>query len=181
MVYLAGGVVIASVLTVLNLLLTFGVIRRLREHTELLSARSTAGAPDLLLGVGESPDSFTAVTTNDEQVSLETLAGEQLVGFFTPGCEPCKEKAPLFAERAAARGRTRTLAVVIGEPDEVGEFVTMFEPVARVVVESTMDAGSVAGAFKVKGFPAACVLDGDGVVTVSGLDLAQAAEPSLVS
>lgn len=181
MAYLAGGVVIVGVLTVLNLLLTFGVIRRLREHTELLSARSTAGPSDLLLGVGESPESFTAVTTNDEQISPETLVGEQLVGFFTSGCEPCKDKAPLFAERAAARGRSRTLAVVIGDPDEVGEFVTLFEPVARVVVESSMDAGSVAGAFKVKGFPAICVLNGDGEVTASGFDVAQAAKPSLVS
>jgi hypothetical protein len=179
--YLAGGVIIAVGLTVLNLLLTLGVIRRLREHTELLSARPATGPSDLMLGVGQSPESFTATTTDDEQISPETLGGGQLVGFFSPTCQPCKEKAPLFAEHAAGGGRTRALAVVVGGPDEVGELVTLFEPVARVVVESSLDSGSIAHAFKVKGFPAICTLDGDGVVTASGFDLVEAPKPSLVS
>jgi hypothetical protein len=53
--------------------------------------------------------------------------------------------------------------------------------VARVVVESGLDSASIVNAFKVKGFPAICTLDGDGVVTASGLDLVEAPKPSLVS
>jgi hypothetical protein len=37
MAFLAAELVIVGVLCVLNLLLTFGVIRRLREHEELIS------------------------------------------------------------------------------------------------------------------------------------------------
>ena len=181
MSYLVGGVIVAVALTVLNLVLTFGVIRRLREHTELLSERSTVGPPDLMLGVGQAPDTFVATTTEDEQIRPETFVGEQLIGFFSPSCQPCREKAPLFVERAAAAGRTRALAVVVGGPDEVGELVTLFEPAARVVVESTMGTGSITHAFKVKGFPAICVLDGNGVVTASGFDVVDTAKPSLVS
>jgi thiol-disulfide isomerase/thioredoxin len=181
MVFLAGGAIIAIALTILNLLLTFGVIRRLREHTEQLSQRPGMGSvPDLMLGVGESPESFTATTTDNEQISLETL-GEQLVGFFSPSCGPCKEKAPLFAERAGAGPRTATLAVVLGSPDEARELVARFEPVARVVVESDTETGSVSKAFKVKGFPAICTLDGDGVVTASGFEMTNSTVPSLVS
>ena len=53
---LIGGVVLAVALTLLNLVLTIGVIRRLREHTGLLSARG--GATDVMLDVGETPGRF---------------------------------------------------------------------------------------------------------------------------
>jgi AhpC/TSA family len=175
--YLVGAVVIVGVLALLNLLLTFGVIRRLREHTERLS-RPAAGLPDLMVGVGESPGSFTARTTEGEQVSLEALAGgEQLVGFFSPSCQPCKEVAPAFVARAAAGGQTRALAVVVGGPEEVGDLVTWFAPVARVVVEADVN-GAVASAFRVNGFPALCLLDADGVVTASGHEAVQAVDAS---
>jgi thiol-disulfide isomerase/thioredoxin len=177
-------VAVAIVLGLLNLVLTVGVIRRLREHTELLSGGPGKG-PDLVLGVGESPDSFTATTIDEEQISSETLAGEQLVGFFATTCGPCKEKAPLFAERAALGGRSQALAVVVGEPDETAEFVTLFQPVARVVVESDRDGGVLGRTFKVKGFPAICTLDGDGMVTASGAGLLSTSKsprsPRLVS
>jgi hypothetical protein len=170
--YLVGAVVIVGVLALLNLLLTFGVIRRLREHSERLS-RPAAGLPDLMLGVGESPGPFTARTTEGEQVSLQALAGrEQLVGFFSPTCQPCKEVAPEFVARAAAIGPAGALAVVVGGPEEVEDLVTMFEPVARVVVEAVAN-GAVASAFRVNGFPALCLLDADGVVTASGHEAVQ--------
>lgn len=163
-------VAVAIALGLLNLVLTVGVIRRLREHTELLFKGPGTGA-DIVLGVGESPGSFTATTIDQEQISTETLAGEQLVGFFTTTCAPCKEKAPLFAERAASGERSQALAVVIGAPEETAEFVALFAPVARVVVESDWEGGVLGKAFKVTGFPAICTLDGAGVVTASGAGL----------
>jgi thiol-disulfide isomerase/thioredoxin len=181
--YLAGSVVVVGVLAILNLLLTFGVIRRLREHTELISAGGGMGPPDLMVGVGESPGDFTAAAIDGTTVTREALVGGQFVGFFSPDCEPCKEMAPRFAGRAAALpgGRTQVLAVVVGAMDEVEELVALLEPVARVVVEDSLDASGVAGAFKVKGVPAMCTLNDDGVVAASGFDVVELPVPSLAS
>jgi hypothetical protein len=179
--YLAGGAVLVGAIAIVNLLLTVGVIRRLRQHTELISANQPQLAPDLMVGVGESPDDFSVLATDGQPVTRELLADGQLVGFFSPTCEPCKELAPRFVERAARvpADRARALAVVVGHPDEVGDMVTRFEPVARVVVEPGPEAGTVTNAFKVKGFPAVCTLDGTGTVVATGLDRDRRAEPSL--
>lgn len=183
MSYLAAGVVVVGALAILNLLLTFGVIRRLREHTELISADRGMGPPDLMVGAGESPGDFTAVATDGTTVSRKELVGGHLVGFFSPDCEPCRQMAPRFADRAAALplGRTQVLAVVVGGLAEVAELVALFEPVARVVVEDGPAASDVAGAFKVKGFPAICALNGDGVVAASGFDVVDLPASSLAS
>jgi thiol-disulfide isomerase/thioredoxin len=179
--FIAGGVVVAVVLTVLNLVLTIGVIRRLREHNELLSARPAMGPADVMLGVGETPDDFTVLATDGERVSRETLTGEQLVGFFSPGCGPCEELVPRFAERAAALGRSHVLAVVAAGPEEADTFLSRLEPVARVVLDRDTDPDSVSRAFKVRGFPAICQLDADRVVTGSGPEILRAATRSPVS
>jgi thiol-disulfide isomerase/thioredoxin len=179
--FIAGGVVVAIALTVLNLVLTIGVIRRLREHNELLSARPATGSAEVMLGLGETPDDFNVLTTDGERVSRETLVGEQLVGFFSPGCGPCEELVPRFAERAAAVGRAHALAVVAAGPEEAGGFLARLEPVARVVLDRDTDPESVSRSFKVQGFPAICLLDEDRVVTASGPDILRAATRSLVS
>jgi thiol-disulfide isomerase/thioredoxin len=176
--YLAGGVAVAIALTVVNLLLTFGVIRRLRTHTELLSARAV---PEVMVGVGESPGDFSAGAVDGEVVSRASLVGEQLVGFFSPGCGPCVEMVPRFAERAAVVGRAHAVAVVVGDAGDAAEFVAVLEPVARVVLEPGPGEGTLSGAFGVKGFPAVCVLDGEKVVTASGSSVLGVAEPTLAS
>jgi hypothetical protein len=91
--------------------------------------------------------------------------------------------APRFVDRVATlpAGRTQALAVVVGGWDEVAELVALLEPVARVVVEDGPGAGSIAGAFEVKGFPAMCTLDGDGVVAASGFDVLELPMQSLAS
>ena len=169
---LIGGVVLAVALTLLNLVLMIGVIRRLREHTGLLSARGDTA--DILLGVGETPDDFTAATTDGGHVSRETLIGEQLVGFLSPGCGPCTEILPRFVERAAVAGRANALAVFALGSEDADGLVAQLEPVARVVVER--DDDSVSRAFKVRGFPALCLLNADKVVTASGTDVLRVTE-----
>lgn len=169
---LIGGVVLAVALTLLNLVLTVGVIRRLREHTALLSER--AGAADVMLDVGEKPGDFSATTTDGERVSRETLIGEQLVGFLSPGCGPCKEILPRFVERAAVAGRANALAVVAPGAEDADDLVAQLEPVARVVVER--DDDPVSRAFKVRGFPALCLLNADTVVTSSGTEVLRVTE-----
>lgn len=69
----------------LNLVLTVGVIRRLREHTEQLS-RVALSSPDPILHVGDRVGDFAVTTTDGEQLSDDRFTGRTLVGFFSPGC-----------------------------------------------------------------------------------------------
>jgi thiol-disulfide isomerase/thioredoxin len=125
--------------------------------------------PDLMLGAGDEPGALPDVaTTAGEQLTRSALRGA-LVGFFSPTCVPCKEQAPRFAERAAALGRDRVLAVAVGTPDATRELVALLEPAARVVVE--IDGGSLQQAFQVQGYPAMCLLDGDGRIAASSSTL----------
>lgn len=148
----------AGVLSVLNLILLTGVIKRLRDYTELLADRSS---PQPALNRGEAVDDFTSETVDGEPLSPATLTGTTLVGFFTLNCEPCKRKLPKFVEfaRNFPGGRDRVLATVVGEGEGVAEMVEALRPVARVAVEERK--GPLSTAFHVAGYPIVLLIDRD--------------------
>ncbi|GAA1964750.1 TlpA disulfide reductase family protein [Catenulispora subtropica] len=169
MSYLAAAVGLLTLLTLFNLILMLGVIRRLREHSERLGSLSGAGVPvpaGPMMPVGETVGAFTTATTDGETVSSELFDGETLVGFFSPGCQPCKVQLPRFAAHARSfpGGRDRVLAVVVvGGPDEDPEpYVKALAGVARVVVEP--HGGPLYDAFEVTGFPSVALVDSSGTV-----------------
>ncbi|MFE6306543.1 TlpA disulfide reductase family protein [Nocardiopsis sp. NPDC057823] len=164
-----AAAVLAVALCLLDLLLTVGVIRRLKEHTELIRNLSTAGMPDrTVLAPGERSAPFTATAEDGGTVGTDSLADPTLVAVFSPGCGACAEQLPLFVDRAAAfpGGRGDVLAVLAGSPGEVEEEARRLAPVARVVVEGA--AGPVAEALGVRAFPAFLRLDSTGRVLASG-------------
>jgi thiol-disulfide isomerase/thioredoxin len=178
MPFLVAAVILVGMLCLLDLLLTFGVIRRLREHTtHLEKLLSNVRLDEPLRMPGERVEDFAATTTDGEPVSRDLLSGETVVAFFSPSCGPCREKAPAFAEQVRARSldRHQVLAVVADEGEgesEGAEMARMLAGAGRVV----MDGGgekSVTGAFKVSAFPAFCLVDAEGVVRVVGSDLEQ--------
>ncbi|MEU5427843.1 redoxin domain-containing protein [Streptomyces olivoreticuli] len=174
---LIAAVVLVGSLCTLDLLLTLGVIKRLKEHTALLS-KMAAGSPGRppVVPVGQEVGDFTAVAVGGEVLTRESLAGETLVAFFSPSCEPCHEMLPKFVAhaRAVSGGRDQVLAVVVGTPDRAEEQVAELAPVARVVVESGSDA-KVSDAFGIKGFPTLLEIarneDGRQVVAGNQVDL----------
>ncbi|QIS07980.1 hypothetical protein [Nocardia arthritidis] len=147
MTFLLCGVVLVGLLCALDLLLTVGVIKRLREHTDLLSNRDRAP----MIGVGEEIGEFEASTVDGERLSTELLGDETLVAFFSPSCGPCKEKLPKFVAYARAAEIPRPVAVVVGAAHEAEEFVAALRPVARVVVESA--DGAMGTAFRAQAYP----------------------------
>lgn len=148
---LIAAVVLVGALGVLNLIFTLGVIRRLREHTELLS--SQGGRDPMGVAAGTEIGEFEATTVDGEVVAHDLLLDETLVAFFAPGCEPCEEKLPSFVAQAASLpGRHRVLAVVVGDAEAAGPMVAALRPVARVVVEED-HAGPLVSAFTVRAFP----------------------------
>lgn len=170
MLYLAVVVLLVGALTVLNLVLTLGVVRRLREHTALLSA-APSSAP-LMLAAGEQADEFVASTVDGEPVARDLLAGHTVVAFLSTSCTPCRERLPELIEtaRAAAGGRRQVLAVINGSDERTAqEYAERLAPVARVVVEPPR--GPVTTAFGVRAFPSFAIVDDRGVIAVSNVDL----------
>jgi len=167
---LIAVVALFCVLGVVNLLLCIGIIRRLREHTELLGAQSgSAAARPPMRAVGEVVGPFEANTVDGTAVGSALLTDTTVVGVFSPGCGPCKERLPLFIEHAATRDRDRVLAVVAGSQEDSADYVAQLTPVALVVRED--DGGPVTTALGVQGFPSFALLDADGTVLASGITL----------
>jgi thiol-disulfide isomerase/thioredoxin len=167
MAYVIAALALVGMLCGVNLLLTFGVVRRLREHAELL-----AGAPQVEIGspvpVGSVVGEFSVATADGDVVTRDSLDGGTVVGFFSPGCGPCEELLPRFVEYAASEGGGRPVVAVVAAPGaEAGEMAAQLASVARVVVEDAF-GGPVSAAFGVRGYPALCVVDGAGTVAAGG-------------
>ena len=170
MPYLAAAVVLLGVLCVLNLLLTIGILRRMRAQGDQ-SGRHPG--PMFALGPGSPIGEFAAVTTTGEPVSHDTLTGT--VGFFSAACEACHVMLPRFVEHARQAGREDVLAVVGGADAGLVEALT---PVARVVV-ADLDGGPVARAFQNTWTPALYLVGDDHRVAAAGATLEELPSPKL--
>ncbi|MFI7300861.1 TlpA family protein disulfide reductase [Streptomyces sp. NPDC050121] len=147
---LIAVVALVGALCTLNLVLTLGVVKRLREHTEMLGA--VQGDP-VRLEVGQEVGEFDTSTTLGEPLIRDLLSGPALFGFFSPTCEPCRDKLPRFVEYARQEpgGRSSVIATVVGNADAAAEFVTELTQVAHVVVEDS--GGAMTTALGIRAFP----------------------------
>lgn len=172
--FLTALVVVVGIVSVLNLLLLFGVIRRLKEHDQAIAkiphgAMESAPA-DSMRAPGSEVDEFTAVSTDNVPVTKEALTGETMVGFFSVSCAPCVESAPKFAEHAAGvpGGKDSVLTIVVADgDDDPSELVGILSDSARVVVEGY--DGPIAAAFGVTAFPTYAVV-ASGKITATALE-----------
>ncbi len=89
----------------------------------------------------------------------------RVVAFFSAGCSACPERVPAFIDylRANQVARDSVLAVIVNSQPEPVSYQEDIAEMAPVCVEP-LD-GEIAAAFKVRGFPAFCVLDGAGSVS----------------
>ncbi|GAA3727610.1 hypothetical protein GCM10022225_06200 [Plantactinospora mayteni] len=163
-------VVLCIVVTLLNLILTLGVIRRLRNHSEqLLSISMAVPRPQPLIAVGKRPSPFRATTVDGAQVNEADLARDgAMAGFFSTTCSSCAEWLPRFVEaaRALPAGPRHVLAVVVAEKAaDAADMVEQLRGIAMVVVEERK--GPVGEAFEVTGYPAMCRLDEHGAVVTT--------------
>ena len=175
MTLLSVAVALVAVLCLVDLVLTLGVVRRLRDHSERLALLQGFGSDeDALRKPGGVVDPFIATSTTGETVSLDDLAEPALVGFFAPDCPSCEEKLPSFVSyaRAFPGGKDRTFAIIAGESGGV-KYRTALSEVAAVVVEREL--GPVQKAFGTSGFPAFAVVV-DGVLAQSTQDIADLPE-----
>jgi hypothetical protein len=169
---LSAAVVIFGVLTTLNLILTLGVLKRLREQSEQLA--HTGGAEqveDPVLSAGEVPEDFANTTVDGEPVSRDDVTGARLVAFLSPLCDRCEAQIPglLDAARSMLGGRDNVLVVIVGKDEKAGEYAARFRDVAKVVVEP--GNGPITKAFKLTGLPAFALLDPFGKVVTSSITI----------
>ncbi|MFI6097477.1 TlpA family protein disulfide reductase [Lentzea sp. NPDC051213] len=166
------GLVAVGLLGLFNLVLAFGLVRRMREHADLISrlsdvvgGRSSAGA---IVGVGTRVPPFRVTALDNGIVDRDRLPSSTLVGFFSPGCTPCEELLPGFvaAARAMPNGKAGVIAVVVSE-EFAGEYLDVLGEVATVVVEGRK--GALGVAFGVTSYPATCTIDATGTVTSTRL------------
>jgi hypothetical protein len=145
-------VVLLGLLSALNLLLSFGLVRRLREHTKLIDAMyETADSTPAAVG------DFRVTTVDGAALGRDDLAPATVVAFLAPGCQGCHEQLPALLDWARGQDRQRVVAVVDGRGDDPADLVAPLRGVARVVV----DTGAVASAFGVRSYPRFCVLGPD--------------------
>jgi hypothetical protein len=176
---LASAVALVGVLCLLNLLLMLGVIRRLREHGEMISRVGMTEMPVIGLTPGERVAAFSAVTTGGQ--SLTSESGLRVAAFFSSSCSICPERAAPFADYLSGHRvlRDSVLTVVVGSASEPPPYLDRLADSTQICV--VPDDAGVIKAFKVKGFPAFFLLDAAGTVLATGYDPAMLPHPALAS
>jgi hypothetical protein len=195
MPFLTAAVVLVGALCLVDLLLSLGVVRRLREEAKLvagLAARvdlverapvamtprpsdrtaphavppaSTDRPAGSLAPVGRLIDPFSTRTVDGEPVSRDTLPPKTTVIFLAADCSSCRARVPDVVRWARAQPRQRILVLVDALVADPGAMVAALREVARVVVEA--DGPAVTDAFGVGAFPSYCVVDGGEVVSAA--------------
>ena len=163
MPYLIAAVILIGLACAANLLLTFGVIRRLKAGAGTPSADH--GLPPTL-PVGSPLPTFAADTIDGARVDNTTMAGSrQLIGFFSTSCASCKDRAPEFLAYAAAEGfdSRRTLAIVQGPAAHTAEFVRAhLDAASSLSIAVEPEDGPLARSLGVVAFPQFYLVDADG-------------------
>ncbi|MFC5834835.1 hypothetical protein [Nonomuraea insulae] len=164
MPFLIAAVVLVGVLCLFDLLLTFAVLRRLREHAAELER--LAGEPRTL-----PYDPSFLIGRTLPGTAANTEPRPRLVAFFDAGCDTCHEHAPVFA--AAARPGT-SLAFITGAGPQLRSLVDAVGGAATVV--SGEDADAIVAELGIQAFPMFLRLDADGRITQADMDLERLAE-----
>jgi thiol-disulfide isomerase/thioredoxin len=148
----AGALTLIGAVTILNLVLTLAVIRRLRGLSTTQASSTSEG--DVLPAAGSTVGRLA-------QADLST--GRRTVIMLTPSCPPCKE---MLADLEADGSFPESLVCVVGSGDD-------WQPTAgrlpgyHVVPITEEQAETV---FRVRGFPAVLSIE-DGVVTRAAHEL----------
>jgi hypothetical protein len=167
--YLVAAVVLVGTVSVLNLLLTVGVIRRLRALRGQ-PGRTRGGGPGLL-PPGATMMGFATRTVDGVPITAGTLASPTVVGLFSTECDLCRDEAPRFAA-LVERGdypRDQVLAVVVGDPSATRPFLEALRERVQLVVEPV--GGPVGAGFSAVTFPAFYLIDDTGTVRAAASDV----------
>jgi hypothetical protein len=166
MEFLWAGFVLSAVLVLFNLVLTFGVIRRLRELQQQPLAQDS-GLPAAGTVIAE----FEVTTSAGAKITTKDLAdGSYLVGFFSAWCKPCQRLKTSLLENPVGE---RMIAFV-DDPAGDEESRVMAAELSAIAAVVIMRDDAVTGAFNSVSFPT-LVRVTNGVITAAGHRLADIA------
>ena len=153
MPFLIAAVVLVGAIATLNLLLTVGVIRRLREHTTQLANVGSGGMPPGP-GVGDEINEFATTAIDETPVSDKDLSNFALVSVMSPGCGPCEEKLPKLVAllEEGHLQKKSVLAVIAGNEEDAVPMITALRDLA-VVVREDSGTGAVQDATGIRSYP----------------------------
>jgi hypothetical protein len=163
---LIGGLVMIGALSLFNLALGLRMARQMRSYAQIFGTLQPAEVDAGTRPIGSAVGRFATVAIDGTPVDDAWFIAPTLVGFFSPGCSACGELIPGFVAAAATH---RALAVVESGPESMDDYVSSLS--GSAVVVSGEQAQPVVAAFGVHGFPAACIVDGHGVITATGVHL----------
>jgi hypothetical protein len=168
---LTAALSVVGVLCLLDLILTLGVIRRLREHTEMLAEVNGGPPPVMRIQVGSSPAHFSAIAADGGLVS--GASGLFVVAFFSSSCPICPERVEPFARYLTNSDvpPDRALVVIVGPVSDPPPYRDRLAAVARLVAEDV--DGEISRAYQVVAFPAFALMDGTGNVLAASHDPAE--------
>lgn len=169
MAYLIAAVALVGAVSLLDLLLTVGVIRRLRALNGY-AGRARAGGPGLL-PLGATVTGFSTRTVDGVPITAGSLASPTVVGLFSTECGLCGEQAPRLAALVERAGypSNQVLGVVVGDPSATRPFLDALRERARLVVEPV--GGPVSAAFSAVTFPTFYLIDAAGTVRAATADV----------
>lgn len=149
----------------LNLLLTFGLVRRLNADHQSITRSHQVG-----LKAGELAPDFSALTIDGETVTLATYAGRKVVFLFISiHCEPCHEKLPNFELLGpkAARAGVELVLVSSNEMEETLPFVEK-EHIHLPILVAPLKNNAFMEDYKSTSTPSYCFIDEQSKVQSSG-------------
>lgn len=173
---IAAALTLVGALCLFDLVISVGIIKRLREHSELLSNNARLIGPPTI-SVGEVVEEFAVAAIDGKQISSASFIGETLVAFFSPTCQPCLEKLPRFLDyaRTVPGGKDGVVSAVIGDRSVSAAMIAELSEVATVVAEDR--GGPFSTAFKASATPTLLRVEpndtGELVVTANRVDFDQ--------
>jgi peroxiredoxin len=175
------AVAVIGVLSLLNLALTFALMKYVRRHGARPAGRAPAvGRPLTGLPTGGPAPEFTGTAVSGEAVSLGDLTGARsVVAFLGANCPPCRIQLPEFRDyaRSVPGGAAQVLAVVMGPENLAAEYAEELSGTATVVLEPP-GGGPVVQAFSVSAYPTFYVLDEQGRVESAGAAIRHLTTPT---
>jgi hypothetical protein len=163
---LTAAVAVCATLTLINLVLLFAVIRKLRDQPQ-----QPQFVPQTM-NTGTLVRRFETTTTTGATITEESLTST-VAAFVSPSCPPCRDLVASIREMVPRLGDP-LLLVVVEELDDATRAAVAGVDGVTVVADDQSTA--VTSAFGVSSFPTVARLQG-GLVVSSGSQLADVLEP----
>ena len=170
---ISTSIVLLSIIVLLNLLLTVGVIRRLNQMGKQITAppADISGLPEGL-PVGTPAPAFRAENLTGELVTLTDYAYQAVSFIFiAPSCAPCVDKLPTLealAPKARKAGVEMVLVNIEGDKQATANFVKQHNVNLPVLI-APFESNSFIQDYNAAGTPFFCLVDRESKIAAAGM------------